>query len=96
MTLRELREMWENAWGTEPVSAPRPRHPHREAVALMVLAELDPTPRLQGFAYTKGSELYFTASPEEVAARATPEIVRELIDAGVFYDEGEDAFYMFV
>ena len=80
MTLRELREMWENAWGTEPVSAPRPRHPHREAVALMVLAELDPTPRLQGFAYTKGSELYFTASPEEVAAREREALPRNATD----------------
>ena len=76
LTDAELREV-----------AGRPqRHPIREVAAMIILAELDPTPRENGLASVGRDEVYFAADVDLAAPRMTREIAAELRALGVRCD----------
>ncbi len=76
LTAEELRE----------IAGRPPRHPIREVAAMLILAELDPTPRERGLASASHDEVYFTADVDLVAPRMTRDIAAELRALGVRCD----------
>jgi hypothetical protein len=80
-----------------------PRHPRPDMAAFLLLHELVPTddePLAVGLKRmvpaVSHDQVWLTTSPGEFAKVASEEHVIELLRCGVLYDEGEDAFYMFV